>query len=139
MTETTEHIASCACGQLRVTALGDPDVVTACNCTHCQKRTGSPFGVGAYYRRDRVASIEGRSKDYDRVTESGRGLSTKFCPDCGSSVYWTLDMRPDHYGIAVGCITEPDFMRPTRVVWADHKHHWVDFPDDMPVFDQAAR
>lgn len=138
MTETTEHVASCSCEQLQVTLLGDPDMVVACNCTRCQKRSGSPFGVGAYYRRDRVRSVEGQSKDFDRVTDSGRGLSTKFCPDCGTSVYWSLDMRPDHYGIAIGCITDPAITRPARVVWAQSKHDWIEFPEDMPVFDQAA-
>ena len=138
VTAITDHVASCACGQLRVTATGEPDVVVACNCMACQKRTGSPFGVGAYYRRDRVPAIDGRSNGFERTAPSGRKLNTYFCPECGTSVYWTLEMRPDHYGIAVGCFSDPEFIRPARVVWAENRHHWVDFPDDMPVFDQAA-
>ena len=47
-------------------------------------------------------------------------------------------MRPDHFGIAVGCFADPGFLRPTRVVWAESRHHWVTFPDDMPQFEQAA-
>ena len=134
----TEHTARCACGQLTVTAVGDPDVVVACNCEKCQRRTGSPFGVGAYYRRDRITAIEGRSSPFERAAESGRRLINQFCPDCGTSVYWTLEMRPEHYGIAVGCFTDPAFVRPARVVWAQHKHVWVEFPDGTPLFEKAA-
>lgn len=138
MTATDEHLATCACGQLRVTAIGEPDVVTACNCFECQRRTGSPFGVGAYYRKERVVSVEGHYSTYERAAAEGRKLQNNFCPDCGTSVFWSLDMRPDHYGIAVGCFSDPDFIRPTRIVWAENRHHWVAFPDDMPSFDQAA-
>ena len=103
MTTDLEHLATCSCGQLRVTAKGEPDVVVACSCTACQRRTGSPFGVAAYYPRERILAIEGASNDFDRTSESGRSVNNKFCPDCGTSVYWTLDMRPNHVGIAIGC------------------------------------
>ena len=133
-----ERLARCACGQLRVTAQGDPEIVVACNCTECQRRTGSPFGVGAYYRRDRVSPIEGRSSLHARTAPSGRSLVNHFCPNCGTTVYWTLEMRPEHYGIAVGCFADPAFPPPVRAVWAEGKHDWVSFPDDWPVFEQAA-
>ena len=138
MTDATEHHATCACGQLRITAKGDPDVVTACNCFQCQRRTGSPFGLGAYYPKSRVTAVEGTSKTYERDAPEGRKIKNHFCPDCGTSLYWGLDMRPDHYGIAIGCFADPDFVRPTRVVWAENQHHWVAFPDDMPSFEKAA-
>src|SRR4249920_1131001 len=33
---------------------GDPAVVSMCHCEQCQRRTGSPFGVGACFKQDRV-------------------------------------------------------------------------------------
>ncbi len=138
MEPSLEHVAVCTCGNLRITAKGDPDVVIACNCTDCQRRTGSPFGVGAYYPRASIVSIEGKSVSFERQSDAGRALSYEFCADCGASVYWTLDMRPGHIGIAAGCFTEPDFVRPARAVWAKNQYHWVEFPDDLPVFPEAA-
>lgn len=138
MTDTSEHIASCVCGSLRVTAKGDPDVVVACNCTECQRRTGSPFGVGAYYPKASIVSIEGEANSFTRTAETGRSLSNKFCPNCGTAVYWTLDMRPDHFGIAVGCFTDPSFVAPTRTIWTKNQHHWMLFPDEMPSFPEAS-
>ena len=138
MTEDSEHIATCTCGQLRITASGDPDVVTACSCIECQRRTGSPFGVGAYYQRTHVLDIEGTHKNFERGTDSGRTFTTKFCPECSTSVFWELDMRPEHIGIAVGCFGDPQFPGPMRAVWAENLHDWVIYPEDLPVFQKAA-
>ena len=138
MTSDKEHIASCACGQLSVTAMGEPDMVSACNCLDCQKRTGSVFGVAAYYPRERMASIEGTSKAFSRGSDAGRDLTMHFCPDCGTTVYWDLEMRPSHVGIAVGCFSDPEFFAPARAVWTQRQHHWVMFPEDLPTFPKSA-
>lgn len=137
MPSATTHRAACGCGRLRVSAEGDPDIVMACNCLACQRRTGSPFGVGAYYRKEAV-SAEGEAKVFSRVADSGRGVDIRFCPRCGTSVYWTAAPRPHHYGIAAGCFAEPGFATPERVVWSESKHPWVAFPDGTPTFPQAA-
>ena len=136
MQDTVTREATCGCGQLRVTATGEPDIVVACNCLACQRRTGSPFGVGAYYRRDAV-SAKGAESIFGRVAQSGLDVATRFCPNCGTSVYWTADLRPDHYGVAVGCFGDPSFAQPTRVVWSESKHAWVAFPEDAQMFEQA--
>lgn len=133
-----ERVATCSCGQLRVTARGEPDVVVACSCIACQKRTGSPYGVGAYFTRDSIQPVEGEFKSHRRETDSGRSFTTNFCPQCGTSVFWELEMRPDHIGVAVGCFGDPDFPGPVRAVWAETRHDWVEYPDDLPVFKKAA-
>ena len=129
--------AACQCGQLSVTITGDPDFAVACHCIACQRRTGSPFGIGAYYRRDQVESIDGNEKTFDRVAESGRSLANHFCPDCGTNLYWTLEMRPDHMGIALGCFDDPHFVKPARTIWTEHQHAWIHLPDDLPAFKKA--
>jgi hypothetical protein len=138
MTGNPQRVATCSCSQLRVTANGEPDVVVACSCIACQRRTGSPYGVGAYFTRDNIQPVEGEFKSYQRETDSGRSFTTNFCPQCGTSVFWELEMRPDHIGIAVGCFGDSDFPGPVRAVWAETRHDWVAYPDDLPVFEKAA-
>ena len=43
------HEGGCVCGAVRYRTEGTPLRVSACHCTFCQKRTGSAFGVGAYF------------------------------------------------------------------------------------------
>lgn len=138
MTDDLERTATCGCAQLRATASGDPDVVVACSCFECQRRTGSPFSVGAYFQRAHILSIDDAHKSYQRSTDSGRTFTTNFCPECGTPVFWEMDIRPEHIGIAVGCFADPQFPGPARAVWSESRHHWVEFPDDVAVFEQAS-
>jgi hypothetical protein len=132
-----ERRATCQCGQLAITASGDPDFVIACNCLKCQQRGGAPFGFAGYYRKDRIAAYEGEVKTFSRPADSGRVITNHFCPDCGTTVYWDLEMRPDHLGIAAGCFADPSFPAPVRTIWTENKHHWVRFPDGLPAFEKA--
>ena len=127
--------ARCSCGQLAITVAGEPRIVVLCNCTECQRRTGSAFGVGAYFAHDAVTHIEGRHKKYRRSSDSGRSAESHFCPECGTTVYWQLELFPNEYGIAVGCFTEPSFPQPKIAVWSATKHDWVEFPNECRVLE----
>lgn len=126
--------ATCACGGLRITVAGEPARVSACSCTQCQKRTGAPFGVGAYFLRDQVISIEGAHREFRRSSDSGRKLSMHFCPDCGSTVFWYAEVFPDRVGIAAGAFADPLFPPPVAAVWVENKHRWVEFPEGIHSF-----
>jgi len=136
---TKTRIAQCACGGVSVAAEGEPDVVSLCNCTACQRRTGSPFGIGAYFKREAVR-LRGLAKTFvRRVEDTPRTIVNYFCPNCGGTVYWVADLRPHHIGIAVGNFADPSFNAPTRIVWTQHRHEWIKFPAEIPSFQQAAQ
>jgi hypothetical protein len=132
------RVAKCACGGVSATAEGEPAMVSLCNCTECQRRTGSPFGVGAYFPKDAV-KLSGKTKVFVRKVEnSDRVVTLHFCPECGGTVYWMADFRPHDIGIGVGYFADPTFNPPMRAVWTQHKHEWVTLPPDIPTFPQAA-
>ena len=130
------HKASCQCGSLVLEAIDDPDFVVACNCCACQKRTGSPFGAGAYFRKD-IVTVRGSRESWARKADSGRQLENSFCPRCGTTLFWTLEMRPDHVGVPVGGFDTPP-PTPIRVVWTEEQHDWVVFPEDWPTFPKGS-
>jgi hypothetical protein len=133
------RVAQCACGGVSATIDCDPEFVVLCSCTQCQKRTGSPFGIGAYFLRSAV-TLSGVTNTFVRKVEgTGRTVTNHFCPDCGGTVYWTLDLRPLHIGIATGHFADADFPAPTRAVWTQHKHEWVALPPGIPAYPQAVR
>ena len=127
--------AICQCGGLTVWSEVPPDLSVVCCCRACQRRTGSAFGVGAYFPKHKMR-IEGSANSWTRATASGRSLTNYFCPVCGTTVYWLFDMRPEHVGVAVGCLMEP-VEEPLRTVWAESAPDWMRFPDHWPVYDQA--
>ena len=125
-----ERVATCGCGDLRIRVSGEPTVVAACNCLECQKRTGSLFGVVAFFDDDRVTEIVGDSSCYRRSSDSGRLVNIYFCPNCGSSVFWKAEFRKGSTGIAVGCFADPHFPKPQAVAWTETQHSWLEFPED---------
>lgn len=130
--ETMSRIASCSCGQLKLTMVGDPTEVTVCHCFECQKSTGSVFGVSTYWPKSACQSIEGEVKLWRRSSDSGRWLDNYFCPTCGSTVYWYAEFAPDEIGVSAGNFADPSFPPPTSAVWDSCRHPWVKLPDDWP-------
>ena len=119
--------ATCSCGALRAVTEGEPYVVSMCHCTACQRRTGAPFGVGAYFKSAQV-KVEGDHRSWSRQGSSGGTLTNHFCPTCGSNVFWTTDAHADGVGIAVGSFADTSFPGPIRSVWEAHRHDWVEPP-----------
>lgn len=128
--------AHCQCGALAVEAEGEPDSVVACSCTACQERTGSVFGVGAYFQRERLR-FSGEAREYVRVADSGKPFHTFFCPTCGTTLHWFSARDPGRVGIAVGAFGDSSFRKPDRTVFDDRKHSWVVFGDDIPGFTRG--
>jgi hypothetical protein len=116
--------------------VGEPAAIVACHCGECQRRTGSPFGLGAYFAREQV-KIDGPSSVYARDGADGRKLRNHFCPTCGTNLFWELDLRPDQIGVAVGGFVDPSFPAPTRSIWEESRHGWVAFGHQLEHFRQA--
>ena len=108
MTTTESHEAGCVCGAARLRASGPPVRAGVCHCTFCQRRTGSAFGIGVYFRDEDVVLLQGELKTYEhRSDASGRKLRMQFCPRCGTTVSWTLELLPGARAIAGGCFDDP--------------------------------
>ncbi len=124
-----EREAKCLCGELSIKVLGNPKLSLACNCTNCQRRTGSVFGVGAYFENSQVVEKKGTPKHFQVKTDSGNKITSSFCANCGSTVFWQAEIFQGFTAIAVGCFTEPDFPAPSASVWNQSKYDWVEFPE----------
>ena len=122
----TTRTASCRCGQLRATVTGEPVRVSVCHCLNCKKRSGSAFAAQARWPAGQVA-IEGRSKFFDKVADSGNRATFHFCPECGSDVHYDINGKFDgQIAIPVGCFDDPFAFTPAYSVWEERKHAWVE-------------
>jgi hypothetical protein len=119
--------ATCACGELSVACSGEPTKVSLCHCPACQKRTGSTYGIAAFFPRQAV-QIAGQAQSFIRASDSGNDVVFHFCPSCGSTVYWEPRRKPDMVAVAVGAFADRDFPAPTQAVYGEHAHPWVALP-----------
>ena len=137
MTAPFEREATCACGQLRIRTIGAPRIVSSCHCLACQRRTGSLFGSSAFFPRGQILDIEGESNAFRRQGDSGAWLTFRFCPQCGSTVFWENERLADIVSVAVGAFADPQFPAPARTVFTVTRHDWLSFPDDIPGHPEA--
>jgi hypothetical protein len=122
----TARTASCRCGQLSATVTSDPVRVSVCHCLNCKKRSGSAFAVQARWPEEQV-TIEGRSKSFRKVADSGNWAIFHFCPECGSDVHYANDGKFDGLiAIPLGAFDDPYSLSPAFSVWEKRKHEWVE-------------
>jgi hypothetical protein len=131
----TVRIASCHCGALEVACDGDPRKVSLCHCEQCQRRTGSAFSVAVFYGREQV-TVRGGAGSYVRPSASGFAVDFRFCPTCGSNLFWYPARMPALVGVAYGGFADRDFAAPEQAVWAGEGHRWVSLPDHVVSFDE---
>lgn len=129
-------VAQCACGALRLKMRVPAALIAACHCLACQRRTGTPFSVNAFYPVDAV-EISGAGREYVRVAESGRNVRMYFCPTCGSTVYWLPDAAPSTMGVAAGALADPDLPAPSLSIYETSKHAWVDLGEGVEHFREG--
>jgi hypothetical protein len=99
-----------------------------CHCLACQRRSGSVFAVQARFPRERV-TIAGDAREYVRVGDEGKRTTFRFCPECGSTVYYTMDVQPDLIAVAVGAFADPTFPPPNFSVYEERRHAWARTPE----------
>jgi hypothetical protein len=131
----TAHTASCRCGQLKARVTGEPVRVSVCHCLNCKKRSGSAFAVQARWPKQYV-QIEGTSKTFVMVADSGNRGIFHFCPECGSDVYYEIDGKFDDkfndlVAIPLGVFDDPFFLTPKFSVWEERKCDWVELVGEL--------
>jgi hypothetical protein len=115
-----------------VTTTAEPFAVSICHCLACQRRTGGAFSMRAGFTAGQV-QVTGRYSDFSRVSEEAdeREHVFHFCPDCGSSVFYTEPDEPDLVIVAVGAFADPSFPPPTESGYEAHRHAWVVLPESI--------
>src|SRR5690554_7191172 len=100
----THFTGSCLCGNVRLTATGQPYRVGICHCLDCRKHHGALFAASAIFPADAV-TVSGETRQYQ-----GRF----FCPRCGSSVFARTG---DEMEIHLGALDSPNQFVPTYELW----------------------
>ncbi|RWP47272.1 GFA family protein [Mesorhizobium sp.] len=118
--------AQCSCGQLSASCSGEPSRVSVCHCLACKRRTGSAFSFNARFPEDKV-SIEGRAAEFTRIGEEGGCVTYSFCPDCGTTVHYRIDVQSGLIAIPVGAFADPSFPPPFLSFYHDSRRcQWVE-------------
>ena len=129
-----KRTAECVCGEVTVEVEGDPKLHLVCNCNNCKKRTGSAFGVSAYFADSQILAKNGNTIVYETNNEETEQLRY-FCKSCGTTLYWKIIKFPgipgvaEMTGVASGCFTENPLPEPTMSALNNNKCAWLELPE----------
>jgi hypothetical protein len=122
----TTRRAKCSCGQLSATCSGEPVRIAVCHCLACKRKTGSAFGFGAWFRKHDVLT-EGQATEFVRVGDDGGRVTNRFCPNCGTTVFWGIDTVHDAVAVSAGSFTDLSFPPPFVSVYHESRRFpWVE-------------
>ena len=87
--------ATCACGNASIVVDAAPSMHGVCHCENCKRRTGSAFGISAYFDRSAVVETGGETKAYCFTHSSGQHEQARhFCTNCGTTLFWFVSTLP---------------------------------------------
>jgi hypothetical protein len=116
--------ARCACGALSARAEGDPVRLSICHCLDCKRRSGSAFSWNATYDAARVA-IDGAYRSFTRSSDDGFWGRFHFCPECGVTVAYEIERRPNMISVPAGAFADPALPPPTIEVYDERRCPWL--------------
>jgi hypothetical protein len=123
------RVAFCRCGSLRANCSGEPLRLSVCHCRACQQRTGSAFSAQVHFPVDAV-TVQGNWLEFIRTADSGREVTYRFCPSCGSTVSYMIDEWPEVIAVPLGLFDEADFPHPAYSIYEKSKQSWVSITGD---------
>ena len=131
------RIAQRACGSASITVSGEPRMHGICHCTNCKRRTGSAFGLSAYFLRSDVTETTGEMLVYAfHHTAEDYDQERYFCSKCGTTLFWYTSARPHLIGIAAGCFSDESFGVPTISGTSSKKLQWVGLPSSCRLLER---
>lgn len=121
--------ATCACGKASITVDALPEVLSVCHCANCKRRTGSAFGMSAYFDRGAVVRQQGDTCIYAfHHHELGHDQERHFCSSCGTTLFWYISSMPNRIGVAGGCFEDGVLPDPGGSCCEDKRLPWVGLP-----------
>ena len=129
--------ATCACGQTSITVDALPTMHGVCHCTNCKRRTGSAFGISAYFDRSAVVGFTGETNVYAfHHAPQDQDQKRHFCAVCGTTLFWFVSALPEKIGIAGGCFADEGLPEPTYSVAERKREAWVSLPAHWQAYQQ---
>jgi len=100
-----------------------------CHCTNCKRRTGSAFGISAYFDRAAVLGITGKTSIYAfHHAAQSHDQERHFCPNCGTTLFWYISSMPTKVGVAGGCFADAGLPEPTYSTMDHKREAWLGLP-----------
>lgn len=124
----------CACGKVSYESSADAPAFTGiCHCKTCQRSTGSAFSV-VLAVPDATLKIDGPLKTFTSQGDSGKSISRRFCPECGSLIADQAELMPGMTMLNAGTLDDTSWIKPGMQIYCEAAQPWVSLEGEMQQF-----
>jgi hypothetical protein len=122
----------CQCGRIAYEAKVDPQLSSVCNCTDCQKFSGSPWRASVPAKVEDFLLLRGTLKTYVKTADNGNRRLQAFCGDCGSPVYATSAENQTIFNLRLGALKQSADLPAKRQIWTESALPWAHDISGLP-------
>jgi len=130
-----EIVGGCLCGKVRYSATADPAMVAVCHCKNCQRQSGTAFTTIVGVPKEAL-KVTGTLRTYEDVSETGKGMHRRFCPECGSPIVTDADGYPNLTFVKAGTLDDTSWVDPTVQFWCASAQPWLSLPEKVQPFQK---
>lgn len=103
----------CGCGQVQLSARGEPLRVGICHCTDCRQESGSAFTFYGVWP----------AQQFEHAGDTAQFRGQHFCPRCGSRLF-SVDAQEAE--IKLGALSQaPTSLVPSYELWVKRREPWL--------------
>jgi hypothetical protein len=132
-----QYSGGCACGALRYETGAEPVFSNHCQCSDCQKRSGTGHSSYLTFPDKAEVTVSGEAKTWTVRADSGFDKHHAFCPRCGTPVYLTFDRMPNIFTVHATSLDDPSLFAPTVITYAGSALAWDDMSPTLTAFETS--
>jgi hypothetical protein len=80
--------------------------------------------------------IEGETRDYRSIADSGNVMHRRFCPACGTHLFSEAKSRPHLIFVRVGSLDDSEIATPAMTIWTSEAPSWACIDAAIPAVEQ---
>ena len=130
-----EVTGGCLCKRVRYRITAAPIVTRVCWCRDCQYLAAGSATVNVCFPTSAIA-IEGETKDYRSVADSGNVMHRRFCPSCGTALFSEAEIRPHLIFVRAGTLDDPEVAKPVATIWTSSAPSWACINESLPKIER---
>ena len=115
----------CPCGAVRYEVASFPLLLYTCNCTDCQKASGSAFALNMPVRASDLRILRGEARGWHHTSPKGVRVTSWFCADCGGRLYGERAGRAEIVNLRAGTLDDTSWMTPAAHFFLRSAQPWV--------------
>jgi hypothetical protein len=125
----------CSCGAIRYRITSFPLLLYSCNCTCCQRASGSAFALNMPVLTRDFQILQGEPKGWHRSSPSGVAATSRFCGECGSRLYGERAGRAEIVNVRAGTLDDTSWIVPAAHFFTRSAQPWVQFSVGASCYD----